>query len=244
MKIEYYKFWSQELGQDMEFKLYGHAGKPMIVFPSSWGRFYEYEDRGMVKACQPFIEAGKVVIVAVDSVDQQSWLNQWLHPADRANRHNKYDAYIVREVQAFVKDYFDYGGKFMTSGCSLGAYHAANFFFKHPDCFDTLIGLSGCYSLKPLIGDYMDENIYYNSPLDYLPNLQDSWYLDHYQTSRIILCVGQGAWEERMQIDTRALGDILKRKGIPCTVDFWGEDVYHDWPWWHKQIHYFLGQVV
>ncbi len=243
MQIEYHKFWSESLGQDMELKLYGHAGKPMFVFPSSWNHFYEYEDRGMVAACENFINAGKLMIVAVDSMDAQSWLNKWAHPADRAIRHNQYDNYIVREVNHFIRNHRGVTGKFITTGCSLGAYHALNFLLRHPDVFDTTIALSGAYTLDSLIGDYVDENVYYNSPMRYLPNLDNSWYLDQYRQSRIILCVGQGKWEDRMRQDTAAMRDIFVRKNIPAQVEFWGEDVYHDWPWWQKQIYHFLSQL-
>ena len=60
MKVEYFNLWSNNLNQQMEFKVYGDGGKPVIVFPSQGGRFYEYEDFGMVGSCQPFIADGKI----------------------------------------------------------------------------------------------------------------------------------------------------------------------------------------
>lgn len=243
MQVEYHKIWSQELNQDMELKIYGHTGKPVIVFPTSWGRFYEYEDQGMVAYCQEFIDAGNIRLITVDSVDPQSWLNRWLHPADRAKRHLDYDNYIVREVNHFIREHCHAEGRFMATGCSLGAYHAVNFFLRHPDMFDSVISLSGTYSLKSLVGDYMDDNVYYNSPLHYLPQLTDPWYLDQYRTSTIVLCAGQGAWEYHARMETGDIKQIMDNKKIPNWVDFWGEEVHHDWPWWHKQIYYFLSHL-
>ncbi len=88
--------------------------------------------------------------------------------------------------------------RFISTGCSMGAYHAANFFFRHPDQFDGVIALSGLYQLGMFVGDYMDDNVYFNSPIAYLSNLNDQWYIDRYRQSQIIICCGQGAWEEPM----------------------------------------------
>jgi len=51
MKIDYHKWLSPSLGQDMEHKIYGFYGKAMLVFPAQGSRFYEFEDRGMTSAC-------------------------------------------------------------------------------------------------------------------------------------------------------------------------------------------------
>lgn len=131
----------------------------------------------------------------------------------------------------------------MATGCSLGAYHAANFFFRHPDIFDTVIALSGPYSAKFSVGDFMNEDVYMNSPLSYLPNLTDPAYLEPLRQSEIIIATGQGRWEEEIIPETRALQAILESKNIPAWVDFWGYDVDHDWPWWRIQMPYFLSHL-
>lgn len=243
MNTEYFKWWSGHLHQDMELKIYGHSGKPVLVFPTSGGRFYEYEDFGMIEACRPFIDAGKIQIFAVDSIDQQSWLNTAAHPAERARRHNQFDRYIVEELAPAIRFYTGTNQKFLSTGCSLGAYHAVNFLFRHPDIFDSVIALSGLYSLRFSSGTYSDDNIYYNSPLDYLPQLHDPWFLDQYRASEIIICAGQGAWEEEVLRDTYALGHILACKDIPAWIDIWGHDVKHDWPWWRLQMPHFLDKL-
>jgi esterase/lipase superfamily enzyme len=228
----------------MELKVYGWFGKPILVFPAQGGRFYEFEDFGMVGAAEPFIEAGKVKLFTVDSLDNQSWANWGAHPADRARRHEAYDAYITAEVVPFMRQHSaGTEQKFATTGCSMGAYHAANFFFRHPDLFDSAIAISGLFQLSMFIGDYVDELVYLNSPLHYLPDLTDPWYLDQYRRSQIVVGVGQGAWEEPMLYDTRRLKEILEAKEIPARIDFWGHDVDHDWPWWRKMLPYFLSSL-
>jgi esterase/lipase superfamily enzyme len=243
MNIEYHKWWSYNLNQDMELKIYGHAGKPIVVFPTQGGRFYQFEDFGMVGACSPFLAEGKIKLFTVDSIDDQSWANWDIHPADRARRHNDYDRYIIEEVSPFIHHHSPNFEKFITTGCSMGAYHAANFFFRHPDLFDGVIALSGIFKLNMFIGDYIDDNVYFNSPLIYLTNLEDNWYLNQYRSSQIIICSGQGAWEEEMIADAESLGQILRDKQIPCWIDLWGADVNHDWPWWRNQFPYFLSHL-
>ena len=242
MRIEYHKWYSPNLGQEMELKVYGYFGKPTLVFPAQASRFFEFEDVGMLGAVSDFVESGQIKLFTVDSVDAQSWANEGAHPADRARRHEQYDRYIVDEVVPFMRQHSgDTKERFLTTGVSMGGYHAGNFFFRHPDIFDTVIAISGLFRLNYFIGDYMDENVYLNSPLNYLPNLTDQKYLDLYRKSRIIVCAGQGAWEEDMLADAHALRQVLDAKDVPHWIDFWGGDVNHDWPWWRKMLPYFLG---
>jgi esterase/lipase superfamily enzyme len=244
MNIEYHKWWSPSLGQDMELKVYGHYGKPALVFPAQGGRFFEFEDFGMINVIHGLIEAGQVKLFTVDSIDNQSWANWGAHPADRARRHEDYDRYIVSEVTPFIERHCAGAGeKMIATGCSMGAYHSANFFFRHPDLFDTVIAMSGLYRLNTFIGDYTDDNVYFNTPLASLPGNNDPWFIDQYRQSRIIIACGQGAWEDEMLADTYAIKRVLDQKNIPSWIDIWGTDVNHDWPWWRKMLPYYLGQL-
>ncbi|MBN1261684.1 MAG: esterase family protein [Anaerolineae bacterium] len=243
MEVTYRKHWSRCLQRDMELKVYGNRGKPVLVFPSGAGRFYEFEDFGMVEVVRPLVEAGAIQIFTVDSVDRDAWLAQWKHPSERGARHAQYDAYIVEEIVPFIHEQAGRGRGILTTGCSMGACHAANFFFKHPDCFDAVVALSGLYGPTYFVGDYVDDHIYFNFPLVYLPHLRDPWYLERFRRSQIVICVGQGAWEEDSLRETRALEEILHTLDVPAWFDYWGDDVAHDWPWWQKQLPYFLNQL-
>lgn len=244
MRIEYHEFYSSSLGRMMPFKSYGHSGKPIIVFPSSGGSFYEYEDFGMIEACSSFIEEGLVRFYTPDSVDQESWLNKGMWPGDMARMHSAYDSYIVNELVPFILAHSGWQGGIMTTGCSMGGYHSANFYFRHPDIFDSMIALSGLYDARFFVGNNLsDPDVYYNSPVDYLANLNDPKYLDAYRNGSIIVCTGLGKWEEDTIRDTRLLKDILDGKGVPAWIDFWGNDVDHDWPWWRVQMPYFLNSL-
>ncbi|MGV3525848.1 MAG: esterase family protein [Candidatus Sericytochromatia bacterium] len=241
MHIGHHSWWSPHLQQEMALKVYGHAGKPMLVFPTQEGRFFEFEDFGMVEICKPYIEDGKMRFFTVDSVDAQTWTHATLPVPERVARYEQYEQYILQEVIPFIHEDTGHSHpQIAVTGCSMGAYHAANFFFRHPDIFDMVLAISGVYSLKLFIGDYMDERVYLHTPLAYLSQLEDPWYLERYRRSQLIFSVGQGAWEDPMLAETRALKRILDAKQIDSWADIWGKDVNHDWPWWRKKMSYFL----
>ncbi|WP_319405092.1 alpha/beta hydrolase-fold protein [uncultured Desulfosarcina sp.] len=247
MHIEQHSWHSPRLDRDMAVNVYGHWGQPYIVFPCSRGRYFDYEGMGMVAAIAPFIDSGRIKLFCVDSIDAHSWYDFGVPPAERNSRHEQYDQYITEEVVPFIRSHCnDDRMRIMTNGCSMGAYHAVNFFLRHPDLFAGTIALSGLYRLdRQEFGNNADDlaDIYFNSPVSYLPGLSDPWYLNRYRESTIIIGVGQGAWEEAAIEDTRAMDAIFRDKGIGAWVDYWGTDVNHDWPWWYKQMNYFLGRL-
>lgn len=244
MNVEYHKRWSACLNQEMEFKVYGHAGKPALVFPAQCGRFYEFEDFGMIAATAPFIETGLCQFYTVDSIDSQSWANQAIPPELRALRHEDYDRYIVEEMAPLIRERCGPDALLLSTGASMGGYHSANFFYRHPDIFDSLISLSGVFQPSRFVGDCHGEAVTANSPLDFLRDVVDEERLALYRRSRIIICAGQGAWEDEMLRDIAALRELLAEKGIPAWIDLWGYDVCHDWPWWRKQLAYFLSKLL
>jgi esterase/lipase superfamily enzyme len=232
----------------MALKVYGHWGRPLIVFPCSRGRYFDYEGLGMIEAIAGFIDEGQLKLICVDSIDADSWYDWGVPPAERNRRHEAYDRYITGEVVPFIRDHCrDLRIPILTNGCSMGAYHAVNCFLKHPDLFAGTLALSGLYRLdRPEFGLQSHDlgAVYFNSPLAYLPGVSDPVTLDRFRHSRIIVCAGQGAWDEEALADTRELGRILEAKGVPAWIDIWGPDVNHDWPWWYKQMNYFLPALI
>lgn len=243
MNIEHHKWQSPNLGKQMELKVYGFFGKPVLVIPSSGGRYFEYEDRGMIDACRQHIDHGKFKFFAIDSIDRQSLLNLSLLPGDRVKRHEDYERYIILEVAPFIYHHCHGKQPLFITGCSMGAYHSVNFFLRHPDIFKGTIALSGVYSLDLWFEDFDMKYVYYHSPLSYLPDLWDENYLGLYRKSQINICVGRGKWEKDAIPHTGMMAEIFHKKGIPANVEFWGHDVYHDWPWWRRQIPYFLNKI-
>lgn len=244
MNIEYHKRFSSALLRDMEFKVYGHAGRPFVVFPSSGGSFYEYEDFGMVDACRPFVESGQIRLVTPDSIDSSSWLNAEAGNGHKTYMHQCYERYILQELVPAIRWDLGWEHGIGATGCSMGAYHTLNFFLKHPDVFDTVIAQSGIYDARFFTGGSLDEGVYFESPIHYLARLEDPWFLERYRKSQIIVSTGLGRWEEDTIRDTDIIAGLFNEKAIPAWVDYWGQDVDHDWPWWRVQMPYFLGKLA
>lgn len=249
MKTEYYKEYSHELNRDMEFKVFGSTGKPCLVFPPQNGRFFDYENFGMVDAMKEYIEAGKVQLFCCDSIDQETWSDETGDPRYRIEQHERWFQYVMNELVPRIYDISNYDKKeesgIIATGCSMGGYHAANFFFRRPDVFDTVLAQSGIFEASYFFHDYHDELTYHNSPVDFLPNMPlDHPYVDLYRKAEIILCCGRGAWEQDMEHSLAKISAILENKQIECWVDYWGYDVSHDWFWWKKQLNYFMQFIL
>jgi esterase/lipase superfamily enzyme len=250
MNEQYFNWHSPRLGQQFETKRYGHGGVPMLAFPSSDGRFWDYADHGMIEAASPWIHAGKLQVWAVDGRDWESWSNTSIGSWDRAARHEVWESAVIQEVLPLIEEHADLSSRHMiVTGCSGGGYHAANFMLRHPDLCDTAICLSGVYSTKHFRTDHVDDYdyahpaVYFNNPLHYLANMTDENQLNLLRESNIMLCCGQGSFEEECLAETHALSRILNDKGIRHWLDIWGHDVNHDWPWWRKQLSHFLANM-
>ena len=241
MQETYHKQYSWILDREMEHMVYGHAGKVMFAFPPQSGHTHDFANFGMVETVRPWIDAGKLRVVCVDAIDEETWSDQGGDPRRRIELHEKWFHYLTDEL---APQYVDSENRGIVTGCSMGGFHAGVAFFRRPDIFDTMISLSGVFDARFFLGDYMDDLVYMNSPVDFLPNMPwDHPWLDWYRKSNIVICVGQGAWEDEMRVDAGKMNDILSAKDIPHWSDFWGYDVNHDWPWWKKQLPYFMGTI-
>ncbi len=237
MRRDYIKWYSPSLHRDMELLAFGERGFPVVVFPTSGGRFWEYEDRGMVNALAPKIERGELQAICLDSVDQESWYNRSAHPADRLHRQNAFDAYLVNELASFVRNRTTWP-RMGATGCSFGGYHAINFALRHPDIVTYAVSMSGGFDIpKRFLDGYYDENAYFHAPLDYLPNLNDGWLLEQCRRNYFVLAVGN---HDPLFDQNVKLAHSLGIKHIPHTLDVW-EGFGHDWPWWHQMAVKFFG---
>lgn len=245
MQVSYHKKYSAALGREMEFKRYGHAGRPVVMFPTSNGRFFQYEDTGTIAALGGFIESGRIQIWTLDGIDGETFFARHGDTHRAVGRHEGYFRHIREEMLPEIGGLAAAanGGREMLpllSGCSMGAFHASNFVFRFPELVAGVIALSGVYSTRDFFGPALDGGIYYNSPLHYLAGLDDERILGRLRALRLIFCCGQGAFEESMLAETRQLETILRDRQVPAWFDYWGHDAAHDWPWWHKQLVYFL----
>lgn len=220
----------------MELLTYGHSGVPVLVFPTSQGKFYEYENSGMVHAIWQKIEWGQLQLFCVDSVDSESWYNRGIHPHDRVMRSVAYEDYVVHEVFPLMRNL---SGKdqICTTGCSLGAYYALNFALRHPDITSSCIAMSGAFDMTPFLGGYYDQDVYFNNPVDYVPNASDPWFLERYNRMKIVLAVGD---HDICLGENYRMAHVLGTKHIPHWLDVWTGGERHDWPLWQRMANKFF----
>ena len=166
MRRDYHNGHSQSLNRDMELVAYGHAGVPLLVFPTLGGRFYEYEDQGMIQPISSKIENGELNVFCVDSVDKESWQNVEIHAYQRVMRHFAYEAYILNDVLPLIRATTS-PSPLSVTGCGFGGYHAFNLAMKHPDLVARCVSMSGSFNIKPFVDTYYDNNVYFNNPVDY-----------------------------------------------------------------------------
>ena len=228
---------------EMPLVSYGHAGHPLLMFPTAAADYLEYERFQLVDAIAPHIEAGRVRAYSINSVNRYSLLNDKASPPVKAELLTRYDRYITDEVLPLIRnDTGDQNARPVTTGASLGAFLSANAYFRHPDLFRGVIAMSGSYDIRSYLKGYSDDNVYFNNPIQYLQNLNDDYHLPLLRRAdAIYILSGQGSYEAPER--SRQLSETLNAKGIPNTLDLWGHDVDHDWPWWRKMLPHYLGKL-
>jgi len=221
----------------MELLLFGTGGRPVIAFPTSFGRFYQNEDFGLIAAVSDKLERGDLQLICVDSVDDESWYNRGVPPSVRAARHNQYEHYLLQELIPFFQERNPrVAWELNVTGASFGAYHSINFAFRHPDVVRRILAMSGAYSLQFLTNSGLEGDVYYNSPIDYVPNLHDDWFLSRMRQQDIILAAGS---EDICRASTEQMSRDLWAKSVPNNLDIWG-GAWHDWPWWKLMVAKYL----
>lgn len=215
----------------MEMLVFGHAGARVLVFPTSRGKFYEWEDRGMIAALRPQLENGHLHIFCIDSIDSESWYNWWAHPGGRAYRHAQYDGCLYNEVLPFMLERND-NPYLITMGASFGAYHAMTFGLKHPDAVNRILAFSGLYDIRGFTGGYSDDYVFFNNPMQFIAAEYDHQRLSLMRRQDIIMATGR---EDRLIQQARDFSALLWNKGIGNALREW-DGWAHDWPFWQQMM--------
>ena len=237
MNREYHKGFSRELNREMEMLVFGHGGHPLIVFPTSLAPFFEWEDRRMIEPMGHMVDEGKVQVYLTASVDSESWYNRQIHPRDRVQRYLQYDRYLIHELLPYIRSR-NQTPSLAVTGCSFGGYHALNFALRHPDCVTHCVSMGGAFDIHQFLDGYYDESCYFNCPPDFLPNLDDDWFLSRYRQMKIVLASGD--WDHCLDQNVQ-LSHLLNAKAIPHWLDVWGNNTGHDWPWWQRMVAKYFG---
>ncbi|MFT6066564.1 MAG: esterase/lipase superfamily enzyme [Polaribacter sp.] len=214
--------------------VFGHAGYPVVLFPTTSGRFYECRDFKLIESAKWFLEEGLVQIFCPDSINELSWYDKGIHPADRVKNHVWYDKFIMDEVVNPICH--DRGiQKVAIAGVSFGGYHAANFAFKHPERVSHMFSLSGSFDIKSFLDGYYDDTVFYNNPVDFLPGST------HSELWNMKIILGTSDWDICLEAN-QTLAKILTDKNIPYWFDErkWAE---HDWPIWRQMFPHYLSTI-
>ncbi|MBA3649575.1 MAG: esterase family protein [Chitinophagales bacterium] len=231
---QYFKWHSPTLGRETEMLVFGDRGYPIIVFPTSMGHYYQNKDFKLLDAVQWYVNEGKVKIYCVDSVDNDSWYNKKVDPSVRAANHVVYDQFLRYEMAPQVLQ-DSWHSKLAVAGCSFGGYHAANFAFRYPEITGYLFSMSGAFDIKPQVNGYYDDNVFYNNPFDFLPELNNPAL---YQMGIVL-----GSGEHDICLPSnKKLSEILHNKNVPHWLDIVA-GASHDWPLWREMFPRYLGEI-
>ena len=235
MRRDYRKAHSTALGRDMELLVFGDRGTPVIVFPTSMGRFYQWEDFGMVAHLADRIDAGLLQLWCVDSVDGESFYNKAIPGQERARRHLAYDRYLTDELLPVVRQE-NAAPDVELLGASFGAFHAADLAARHPGITRRVVGLSGAYDAARWLDGQREHDAYFVNPLAFLPELTDAGQLRDLRATEF--CIATGA-EDPNVADSDRLVATLQQKGVRASLHLW-DGWAHDWPYWKEMVDTFV----
>ena len=235
MYRDYVKYHSSALGRGMEFLWFGKFGRPVLLFPTSSGRFYENEDFKLTDSLADKVDRGEIQLISVDSVNNESWYNKSIHPAIRAARHAQYDAFLRHELVPYIFNRAQ-RGDLAVYGASFGAYHASNFAARYPDVVSRAICFSGVYDIHSQLDGYWDDTCYFHCPTAFIPNLDGEWVG---KLSRVEWVIATGEYDTLVQ-KNREFSQMLWSKGIPNHLEIWPGVFGHDWPWWREHLRRFI----
>jgi len=238
MQEQYHKWYSNDLDREFEMLVFGHYGYPVVLFPTFNSHYWEAKDFGLIHAASNLINSGQIKIYCPDSVDGLSWNNSAITPAEKVKTHISYENTIINDVIGYVKHETSLE-RVGLAGCNFGAYHALNLAFKHPDQVEKLVCIGGSFDIKPFIDNYYDNNCYFNNPPDYLPNLNDDWYLDQFKTMKIILGTGES---DQYSDQNKNISEILRSKSVNHWLDV-RPNTGHNWEFWREVFPKYLAQI-
>jgi esterase/lipase superfamily enzyme len=228
---EYRTFHSQHLGHAIEMLVFGTHGYPIVIFPTSGGRYYEAKDFLLVESIRWFIESGKIKLFCLDSRDNDSWYAKHLHPAERVQNHNRYDRFLSQEFVPMLQQEC-HVDKIGVAGCSFGGFHALNFAFRHPEQVAYLFTMGAAFDMRRFLNGHYDEDVYYNNPPQYMPDAQN----EHFYQMNIVLGTAE---HDFCRPGNEEMSGILHNKGIRHWLDIRPNGT-HDWPIWRDMFPHYL----
>jgi len=236
------RWYSGRVGQEMQVVRWGTLGAPVLLFPTAGGDAEEVERFLVIRTLAPLLEAGRVKVYSCDNVAGRAWLSGDHSPRYCAAMQDGFDGFVYHElVPAIRSDCRSQGIEIIAAGASIGAFNAVAALCRHPDVFSHAIGMSGTYDPRRYVPGDFPEEMYFSSPLHFLPRLEGE-ILGRLKRRFVILAHGDGRWEDPGE--SWRMAEVLGAKGIPNRVDPWGPEWDHDWPTWRAMLPRYLEELT
>jgi esterase/lipase superfamily enzyme len=233
----YFQFFSQVLQRNMDVLHFGDWGYPMVLFPTSRGRFYDLEDRGIISSLRAHLDRGYVQVFCVETLDWEVLLA----PVCLAERRDRWLALERHWTDEFLPHLRDKAQNdfVVAAGCSLGATHALNLSLRHPGAVRRCLAMGGPYDMVQIASMYggydraeSQRALYFIDPMAYMANMDRATWFG----------LGGGALDIKLLSahrdicldDHLRLARLMGQNGIPHHLEVWDGD--HDWPTWRAQI--------
>ena len=240
MKRELTSWHSPSLNKNMPIAAYGDYGFALLLIPTAAADYLEYERFQLMDHLAPLINEGKVKVFSIDSINNESWLNNNMDPIHKAIRHKQWNDYVFNEVVPFIRNHTSPETAIITCGASFGALHSMNLFLKRPDLINGVIAMSGVYDLTEYTKGFFSDDVYFNSPMHFMPNLTDHNILEQIRKSKHIhIVTGSGDYEDPSS--SGRFAKILYDKGVWYELDIWGKEWPHDWNTWRAMLPQYIG---
>lgn len=232
------RWYSPRLRQEVLACRWGHAGTPVLLYPTAGGDAEESERFLMMKVLGSLLEAGRIRVYTCDSAAGRLWTDRDASGAHKAWFQNRFDAYVTEElVPAIRQDTGEPGVEIIAAGASLGAFQTLASVCRHPEIFKLGICMSGTYDFGRWMGGAHTLDYHYASPLHFLPHLPEGEQLTRLRSRFLVLATGNGDYEAPWE--SFWVADALGKKGVPNRVDVW-EGYRHDWMTWREMLPQYL----
>ena len=208
-------WWSPSLGCNKSLTVYGVSGTPVILIPDKEG-----VESGIINRLSYQLANGHNQVFCINQTLEEGLNNQEQKPDLRIIKNNQFESYLIEEV--IPRIHKENSNPFIIlAGLGLGAYYATNFALKHPADFGKLIAISGIFNIRSFFYPFYNDDIYYNNPIDYLPNLTDRTYLENIHKMDIRFATGN---EDPNLEETYRICHILQQKSVSYQLDIWNEN--------------------
>jgi esterase/lipase superfamily enzyme len=245
MREELLRLPGGPVGRPMWMWRYGHYGLPVVAFPTAGGYAHEWQERGMVAALRPLIEAGRIKLYCPETNVAEAWVHGTAPPGERAELHGAYERWVLEHLVPWIReDCRTPDIRMIAVGASMGAIYAANMTLGHPEVFSTGICLSGRYELGTFTESSPDPRVWGCNPMTWHERIDEERLARIRHHAQLVLVCGQGAFESNCLRETLTFSQRLRGRGVPHQLDVWGREVAHEWPWWHRQVRHHLERRV